>query len=101
MSDYTWTQPELAKLDGAVRESMDSLIRAAAEKDLQKDIADRMEEELGIKKADYNALVRERFEDKSSKLLEKHEEIVELNEELKTVKLKNIGQVHSDEDEED
>lgn len=64
----------------AVKESVDSLLRISAEKELQKDIADRIQEKLGIKKADFTKLVSEQYEGKVSDQIAKLEAIVELKE---------------------
>ncbi|CAL9972003.1 transcriptional regulator [Vibrio phage D479] len=42
----------------AVKEAAASLLRADSEKDLRKDIADRMKEEFEIKPADFNKVVK-------------------------------------------
>jgi ElaB/YqjD/DUF883 family membrane-anchored ribosome-binding protein len=77
-----YSKEQLVTLNNAVKESVDSLIRGEAEADFRKDVAARMEEELKMKKADFNALVKERFNEKSTKVLQKAQEIVDLNEEL-------------------
>ena len=66
----------------AVKESVDSLLRISAEKELQKDIADRIQEKLGIKKADFAKLVSAQYEGKVSDQIAKLEAIVELKEML-------------------
>jgi hypothetical protein len=71
------------KLNNMVEEAVDSHIRSSAEKNLRSDIATRAKEELALKTSDFNALVNERFEEKSTKAIEKHEAIAELNELLK------------------
>jgi len=60
MSDLpsTITQEDRNKVQGALREMSDSMTRVAAEKDLQKDIAQRMLDEIGVPKKDFNKLAR-------------------------------------------
>jgi hypothetical protein len=60
MSDLpsTITQEDRQKVQGALREMSDSMTRVAAEKDLQKDIAQRMLDEVGVPKKDFNKLAR-------------------------------------------
>jgi len=60
MSDLpsTITQEDRKKVQGALREMSDSMTRVAAEKDLQKDIAQRMLDEVGVPKKDFNKLAR-------------------------------------------
>jgi hypothetical protein len=60
MSDLpsTITQEDRQKVQGALREMSDSMTRVAAEKDLQKDIAQRMLDEVGVNKAAFNKLAR-------------------------------------------
>lgn len=82
MTTFQYTQPELATINNCVEECVNSLIREDAEKQLRKDIVDRAKEELKMKPAMFNMLVKERFDSKSTKTLEKHEEIVELNDQL-------------------
>lgn len=69
-------------LRDAVKESVDSLLRISSEKELQKDIAERIQEKLGIKKADFTKLVSEQFEGKVSDQIAKLEAVVELKEML-------------------
>lgn len=83
MSDFMYTPQEQEKINNAVEEAVDSLIRVSAEKDLRKDIVENLKEELGMKPAMFNALVNERYEGKSSKSIEKHQDTVELNDLLK------------------
>lgn len=64
----------------AIKECIASRVRCEAEKDLQKDIAERMKEKLGLKPALFNALVGEAYENKVSSQIEKLTEAVELSE---------------------
>ena len=60
MSDLpsTITQEDRKKVQGALREMSDSMTRVSAEKDLQKDIAQKMLDEVGVNKAAFNKLAR-------------------------------------------
>jgi hypothetical protein len=60
MSDLpsTITQEDRIKVQGALKEMSDSMTRVSAEKDLQKDIAQRMLDEVGVPKKDFNKLAR-------------------------------------------
>jgi len=60
MSDLpsTITDEDRKKVQGALKEMSDSMTRVAAEKDLQKDIAQRMLDEVGVNKAAFNKLAR-------------------------------------------
>lgn len=82
MCIINYTPEELKDIDSCVEEAVGSLIRQEAEKDLRKDIITRMKEEFSMKPATFNMLVGERFDSKSSKNLEKHEEIVNFNDKL-------------------
>lgn len=54
----TITSEDRKKVQGALKEMSDSMYRISAEKDLQKDIAQRMLDEIGIPKKDFNKLAR-------------------------------------------
>jgi hypothetical protein len=69
-------------LRDAVKESVDSLLRVSSEKELRKDIADRIQEKLGIKRDDFTKLVSEQYEGKVSDQIAKLESVVELKEML-------------------
>lgn len=60
MSDLptTITDVDRKKVQDALREMSDSMTRVSAEKDLQKDIAQRMLDEVGVPKKDFNKLAR-------------------------------------------
>jgi hypothetical protein len=64
----------------AVKECIASRVRCEAEKDLQKDIAERIKEKFGIKPAVFNAIVGEAYEKKVTNQIEKLTEAVELAE---------------------
>lgn len=54
----TITEVDRKKVQDALREMSDSMTRVSAEKDLQKDIAQRMLDEVGVPKKDFNKLAR-------------------------------------------
>lgn len=60
MSDLpsTITQEDRTKVQNALREMSDSMTRVSAEKDLQKEIAQKMLDEVGVNKAAFNKLAR-------------------------------------------
>ena len=60
MSDLpsTITTEDRKKVQNALKEMSDSMTRVQAEKDLQKDIAQRMLDEIGVPKKDFNKLAR-------------------------------------------
>jgi hypothetical protein len=91
MSDIpTFSNPaDKLKLDGMVRECVVALEKIKDLKSFMKDVAERAKEELAFPSADFNALVAERFGDKQSKVLEKAERLVQLNEELLDVSRKH------------
>lgn len=81
--DITLSPEVMTKLDNAVNECVTSMMRIEHEKDFQKDVVDRMKEEIdGFKPADFNALVKERLNDKISEKIAKLESVVELNDAL-------------------
>jgi hypothetical protein len=82
MSELVLTKQEMIKLNGMVKEAVDSLIRSEAEKSLRKDIADRVKEELNFKPAMFNAVVMERYNDSITEKLAKLEEIVDFNDQI-------------------
>ena len=81
--EITLSPEVMTKLDNAVNECVTSMMRIEHEKDFQKDVVDRMKEEIdGFKPADFNALVRERLNEKISEKIAKLESVVELNDAL-------------------
>lgn len=60
MSDLptTITDKDRQVIQGALREMSDSMTRVSAEKDLQKDIAQKMLDDLGVPKAQFNKLAK-------------------------------------------
>lgn len=94
IDDYNFNPTERSTVNKAIDEGVNSMIRAQAEKDLRKDIADELKDQLGLKPADFNALVKERYSNDISEKIKKFEAIVELNE---TLQAKNIAD-NTDED---
>jgi len=88
MSDYNFNPTERSTINKAVDEGVNSMVREQSEKDLRKDIGERLKEELGLKPADFNALVKERYKADVSEKIKKFESIVELDEQLKA---KNVA----------
>lgn len=76
------TNEDKMKLDAAIEEAKQSMQQIEDQKSFQKDVADRMKEELGIPPADFKALARERFKDGATDQIHKLQPLVELNEEL-------------------
>ena len=80
MADYQYSKEEQTKLNNAVEELVQSLIREDGEKQFRKDVAARIKEELGFKSSDLNDLAKERFENAATEKVEKMQNIVDLNE---------------------
>lgn len=90
MSNEIYLTPEqYVVLDKAVQECVGSNIRIEGERQLQKDIADRVQDEVGIKGADFRKLVSEVYQGKVSDAIEKAEAIIELKDKLDTA-VKNM-----------
>ena len=87
--EYMYTPEEQKKINDAVEESAESWIRQktveTTEKGFRQDVVDRIikEENVPIDKTLFNNLVKERFEGKSSDTIEKHENVVALDEMLR------------------
>lgn len=79
MAEYQLSKEEQKKLNDAVDEMVNSLIRQDAEVQLRKDIAERVKEELGFKSSELNALARERFDNKATEQVEKFQDVIDLN----------------------
>ncbi len=75
---------QLQQLDKAVRECVDSLTRADGEKQFRKDVSERIKEDMEIKPADFNQLVKERYDQACSNKIEKLQAIVDLSDKLKS-----------------
>lgn len=64
------------KILDALKEIRDSRYRVQSEKDFENDVLQRIEDEVGIKKAQMRAFAGEFCDDKASKAIEKNEEVV-------------------------
>lgn len=83
----------MTKLDNAVNECVDSLVRANAEKEFRKDVMEMLKDEIdGFKPADFNALVKERFDDSITEKVAKLESVIEMNDALIEHRRKNKTQ---------
>lgn len=82
MTEFQYTPDELKSINDAVEECVKSLEREENEKSFRKDVVSRMGDELKMKSAEFNALVKERYNSTSTKAIEKHEEIADFNEKL-------------------
>lgn len=82
MSDITYSDAVLTMLEGCVQEASDSLVRQQAEKDLRGEIAQRVKEEVGMSTSEFNALVKERYDESLSDKVAKLEEAIAINERL-------------------
>lgn len=86
MSDLLYSQLEQVKLNNAIDEAVQSLMRQKGverkEKDHRADIFEEVSKNQGIAidKSTFTAFVNERFEGKSSDIVEKHEDIISWNE---------------------
>lgn len=91
MSEFQYTKEEQVKINNAVDEASTSLVRQKTvetqEKDFRKDVIDRItkEEDVPIDKKLFNALVKERFDGKSTEEIGKHEDVIALDEILRAV----------------
>lgn len=88
MSEFMYTTEESKTINDAVDEAVQSFMKQkgveAAEKEQRKEIFEALKEKgVPIDKKLFNQLVGERFEGKSSDLIEKHEDVVALEEILR------------------
>lgn len=79
---YQFTKEERVSIDNAVEEVLQSLRRQDQEKELRKDIVDRMKEEFGLDSKVFNTIVKERVNDKVSEQVSELQTALELNDEL-------------------
>lgn len=92
MSEVYWNKEEQVKISEAVDECVASLVREEGEKQYRKDAVEALQDKVPIKTAVFNALVNERFNGKSTKILEKHEDIIAMNEVLMNNTRKSISE---------
>jgi len=83
------TQSELVKLDGMVREAVDSKYRQQAEVDFRKEVAENAKETFGMASSFFNDLVNERYNEKLTEIINKKQEIIDLNDEIMEAVRKN------------
>jgi len=87
--EYHFTPEEQKLIDDAVEEASSSWVRqntvAETEKEFRKDVVDVLINDKGapISKTLFNDLVKERYENRSSEMAERHENVVALNEMLR------------------
>jgi len=93
MSDLpsTITQEDRKKVQNALKEMSDSMYRVGAEKDLQKDIAQRMLDEVGVNKAAFNKLARIYHASNLAEEAAKNEEFMEFAEAIMAPAERQIG----------
>lgn len=93
MSDLptTITAEDRKKIQKALREMSDSMTRVAAEKDLQKDIAQTLFEDLGVPKKDFNKLAKIYHASNLMEEAAKNEEFMEFAEAVMAPLDRQIG----------
>lgn len=79
---YQFNKEERVSIDNAVEEVLQSLSRQDREKELRKDIVDRMKEEFGLDSKVFNTIVKERVNDKVSEQVAELQTALELNDDL-------------------
>lgn len=70
----------IKSIQSAVKEASNSLLRIQAEKDLLKEIAEVVNDEHNLPKADFNRMAKVYFKSEYAKLTNKHEEFNDLYE---------------------
>lgn len=79
---YHFTPEQKKSIDSAAEEMLQSLSRQDREKELRKDIVDRMKEEFGLDSKVFNTIVKERVNDKVSEQVAELQTALDLNDEL-------------------
>ena len=79
---YQFTKEQRISIDNATEEMLQSLSRQDREKELRKDIVDRMKEEFGLDSKVFNTIVKERINDKVSEKVAELQTALDLNDEL-------------------
>ena len=79
---YQFTKEERVSIDQAVEEMLQSYSRQDREKNLRRDIIDRMKEEFSLEAKVFNTIVKERLNDKVSEQVSELQTALELNDEL-------------------
>lgn len=80
------------KILNAAREICDSRVRQSAEADFQKDVCDRLKEELDIKPADLKGIAAEFYADTASKNVDKFQNYVDAVDVLREIERKKKAQ---------
>lgn len=80
--DVRLNEEQRKMLKDAVQEGVNSFYREQAEKDLRKEIAERVKDELGVEKKIYNKLVKLAYRDACRQLNQETTELLDLAEEL-------------------
>ena len=85
MNQYNQLTPqEMYKLNGCIREMVDSLFRVQAEKDLQKEIKERVKDEFPQLDVSFTDMVKESYDNSVSDVAAKKQAAVDLLEEIET-----------------
>lgn len=79
---YQFTKEERVSIDQAVEEMLQSYSRQEREKNLRRDIIDRMKEEFSLEAKVFNTIVKERLNDKVSEQVSELQTALDLNDEL-------------------
>lgn len=79
---YHFTKEERVSIDQAVEEMLQSFSRQDREKNLRRDIVDRMKEEFSLDSKVFNTIVKERLNDKVSEQVSELQTALDLNDEL-------------------
>ena len=79
---YQFTKEERVSIDQAVEEMLQSYSRQEREKNLRRDIIDRMKEEFSLEAKVFNTIVKERLNDKVSEQVSELQPELDLNDEL-------------------
>ena len=75
-------EAERKVVQGALEEMMDSMTRVAAEKDLQKEIVDKVKEETTVTPKVFRKMARVAFKANFAEEVQTHEEFEELYQEI-------------------
>lgn len=79
---YQFTKEQRVSIDQAVEEMLQSYSRQEREKNLRRDIIDRMKEEFSLEAKVFNTIVKERLNDKVSEQVSELQTALDLNDEL-------------------
>lgn len=76
------TPQEMYKLNGCIREMVDSMFRVQGEKDLQKEIKQRVKDEFPHLDANFTDIVKESYDNSVSETIAKKQAAVDLLDEI-------------------